>query len=73
MEMELVKTGDLLPDEQVSPDYRYHKISEAWSKDSNTIMDNFGVVGTTVIADYLNLGNFEHYNGMLKILEVARV
>ena len=25
------------------------------------------------IADYLNLGNFEYCNGMLRILEVARV
>ena len=28
---------------------------------------------SSVIADYLNLGNFEYRNNMLKILEMARV
>ena len=36
-------------------------------------MDTEKYMNFDVIVDYLNLGNFEYRNSMLKILEVARV
>ena len=47
--MARVKIGDFPREGEVSLDFRYHKSLELEAKFSNTIVENFRVVGMTVL------------------------